>query len=161
MLGLCLRLADLAQFGFDGIESLYLRVSDVDGEDHRLRYGIDRSRLGGDPELRDHGRVRRAYIGISAQQSAIPRRLQVAAGVNQGSAAMIGAVETASPAGAAGLMSGDLIVALDGKSITGADDLIRALTGERIGRAVEIDVLRTGKRRRFTVMPQERPARGH
>src|SRR6059058_6280357 len=93
-------------------------------------------------ELVRHGRVRRAYIGISAQQSAIPRRLQVAAGVNQGSAAMIGAVETASPAGAAGLMSGDLIVALDRKSITGADDLIRALTGERIGRAVEIDVLR-------------------
>ena len=112
-------------------------------------------------ELVRHGRVRRAYIGISAQQSAIPRRLQVAAGVNQGSAAMIGAVEKASPAGAAGLMSGDLIVALDGRPITGADDLIRALTGERIGRAVEIDVLRMGKRRRFTVTPQERPARGH
>jgi S1-C subfamily serine protease len=112
-------------------------------------------------ELVRHGRVRRAYIGISAQQSAIPRRLQVAAGVDQASAAMIGAVEKTSPAGAAGLMSGDLVVALDGRPITGADDLIRALTGERIGRAVEIDVLRMGKRRRFTVTPQERPAKGH
>jgi len=50
-------------------------------------------------------------------------------------------------------------VALDGAPITGADDLIRALTGERIGRAVEIEVLRTGKRRRFTLMPGEREAR--
>jgi len=49
-------------------------------------------------------------------------------------------------------------VALDGAPITGADDLIRALTGERIGRAVEIEVLRTGKRRRFTLVPQERGA---
>ncbi len=109
-------------------------------------------------ELVRHGRVRRAYIGISAQHSPIPRRLQLAASLEQGSAAMVGAVETASPAASAGLISGDLIVALDGMPITGADDLIRALTGERIGRPVEIDVLRMGKRRRFTVTPQERAA---
>src|SRR6266568_1489454 len=107
-------------------------------------------------ELVRHGRVRRAYIGISAQHSPIPRRLQLAAGLEQGSAAMVGAVETASPAATAGLIGGDLIVALDGAPITGADDLIRALTGERIGRPVEIEVLRMGKRRRFTVTPQER-----
>jgi S1-C subfamily serine protease len=109
-------------------------------------------------ELVRHGRVRRAYIGISAQQTPIPRRLQVAAGLEQASAAMVGAVERASPAAEAGLMSGDLIVTLDGAAVTGADDLIRALTGERIGRAVEIEVLRMGKRRRFTVTPQERTA---
>jgi S1-C subfamily serine protease len=110
-------------------------------------------------ELVRHGRVRRAYIGISAQHTPIPRRLQLAAGLEQASAAMVGAVEKRSPAASAGLMSGDLIVALDGRPITGADDLIRALTGERIGRAVEIDVLRMGKPRRFTVTPQERDFR--
>jgi S1-C subfamily serine protease len=110
-------------------------------------------------ELVRHGRVRRAYIGISAQHSPIPRRLQLAAGLEQASAAMIGTIEPASPAADAGLMSRDLIVALDGTPITGADDLIRALTGERIGRAVEIEVLRMGKRRRFTVTPQERGGR--
>ena len=103
--------------------------------------------------------MRRAYIGISAQHTPIPRRLQLAAGVDQASAAMVGAIERASPAASAGLMSGDLIVALDGAPITGADDLIRTLTGERIGRALEIEVLRMGKRRRFTVTPQEWPSR--
>jgi len=72
---------------------------------------------------------------------------------------MITSVETASPAGAAGLMSGDMIVALDGTAVTGADDLIRILTGERIGRALEIEVLRLGKRRRFRLVPGERKAR--
>jgi S1-C subfamily serine protease len=110
-------------------------------------------------ELVRHGRVRRAHIGIAAQQISIPRRLQVAAGLEQTSAAMITSVETASPAGAAGLMSGDMIVALDGTAVTGADDLIRILTGERIGRALEIEVLRLGKRRRFRLVPGERKAR--
>ena len=107
-------------------------------------------------ELVRHGRVRRAYIGISAQQTPIPRRLQLAAELDQGTAAMVGTIEKGSPAAGAGLMSGDLIVKLDGRPITGADDLIRTLTGDRIGREVAIEVLRTGKLRRFTLVPEER-----
>src|SRR6202158_6275641 len=71
-------------------------------------------------ELVRHGRVRRAYIGISAQQSPIPRRLQLAAGLEQASAAMVGSLEKASPAASAGLMSGDLIGGVDGAPVTGA-----------------------------------------
>src|SRR5215212_1009637 len=44
-------------------------------------------------ELVRHGRVRRAFIGISAQQTAIPRRLQLSAGLAQTSAATITASE--------------------------------------------------------------------
>src|ERR1700724_160292 len=65
-------------------------------------------------ELVRHGRVRRAFIGISAQQTAIPRRLQVAAVLSQDKATMVAAVEPGSPAAEAGLMTGDMIVALDG-----------------------------------------------
>jgi len=107
-------------------------------------------------ELVRHGRVRRAYIGISAQQTTIPRRLQLAAGLTQSSAATITSSEPGSPANRSGLLSGDMIVMLDGQPVTGADDLIRLLTGERIGRAIEIAVLRLGKLRRFTLAPKER-----
>jgi S1-C subfamily serine protease len=110
-------------------------------------------------ELVRHGRVRRAFIGISAQQTAIPRRLQVAAGLTQDKAAMVAAVETGSPAADAGLMTGDMIVALDGLPVTGADDVIRILTGERIGRSVEVEVLRLGTLRKFRLVPGDGAAR--
>ena len=110
-------------------------------------------------ELVRHGRVRRAFIGISAQQTAIPRRLQVAAGLTQDKATMVAAVETGSPAAEAGLMTGDMIVALDGLPVTGADDLIRILTGERIGRKVEVEALRLGTLRTFSLIPRDGAAR--
>ena len=76
--------------------------------------------------------------------------------LSQGSAATIIASEPGSPANRAGLLTGDMIVSLDGEPVTGADDLIRLLTGERIGKAIEIDVLRLGKPRAFTLVPEER-----
>jgi S1-C subfamily serine protease len=110
-------------------------------------------------ELVRHGRVRRAFIGVAAQQSAIPRRLQIAAALTQASAVMLASIETGSPADRAGLKAGDIVLAVDGQPVTGADDLIRILTGEKIGRAVEIELLRKGQRERITLTPEERPRR--
>jgi S1-C subfamily serine protease len=106
-------------------------------------------------ELVRHGRVRRAFIGISAQQMTIPRRLR-RAGLMQDNAVMAGTVEAGSAADRAGLKAGDILLALDGIAITGADDLIRALTGEKIGRNVAIDVLRGTERLTVSLVPQER-----
>jgi S1-C subfamily serine protease len=107
-------------------------------------------------ELVRHGRVRRAYIGISAQQTPIPRRLQVAASLDQGMAATVATVAPGSPADRAGLKAGDMVIRLGDAAMTGADDLIRGLTGEWIGRTIEIEVLRAGARRRFSLQPEER-----
>ena len=97
-------------------------------------------------ELVRHGRVRRAFIGISAQQTTIPPRRRRAAELDQASAVMVATVESGSAADRAGLKAGDIVLSLDGQTITGADDLIRALTGERIGRSVAFDVLRGTER---------------
>ena len=110
-------------------------------------------------ELVRHGRVRRAFIGISAQQLAIPRRLR-RAGLDRESAVMVGAVEPASPADKAGIKPDDILIGLDGAAMTGADDLIRALTGEKIGREVSLDVLRGTERLTVSLVPQERKRTG-
>jgi S1-C subfamily serine protease len=111
-------------------------------------------------ELVRHGRVRRAYIGIAAQQFAVSRRRRHAAGLAQDSAVMIASVEAGSPAERAGLAAGDIILALDGATVTGADDLIRLLAGDKIGRTVEVETLRNGEQRRVSVVPDERARRG-
>ena len=111
-------------------------------------------------ELVRHGRVRRAFIGIAAQQTAIPRRLRHAASLRQESAVMAATVEPGSAADRAGLRAGDLILALDGVTITGADDLIRALTGDKIGKSVALDVLRGTERLALSLVPQERKRAG-
>jgi S1-C subfamily serine protease len=107
-------------------------------------------------ELVRHGRVRRAFIGIAAQQTAIPPLRRRAARLAQDRAVMIGTVEPNSAAERAGLRPGDIIVALDGVTIAGADDLVRALTGDKIGRSVAFDVLRGTERLTLAAVPQER-----
>ena len=79
-------------------------------------------------ELIRHGEVRRAYIGVSAQTTPVPRRFALAAGINNASGATIIALEPESPAARAGLSLGDVVVALDGTPVKGMDDLIRLLS---------------------------------
>jgi S1-C subfamily serine protease len=107
-------------------------------------------------ELVRHGRVRRAFIGIAAQQTAIPPLRRRAAELIQDRAVMIGTVEPDSAAARAGLRAGDIIVALDGVAIAGADDLVRALTGDNIGRSIAVGVLRGTERLTIAVVPRER-----
>ena len=111
-------------------------------------------------ELVRHGRVRRAYIGVAVQQSTLSRRRRHAVGLAQESAVMIASVEADSPADRAGLAAGDIVLALDGKPVTGADDLIRLLAGDKIGREVQMDILHNGIRRTLSLVPGEREQRG-
>ncbi|MND00674.1 hypothetical protein D3C83_193720 [compost metagenome] len=52
-----------------------------------------------------------------------------------------------------------MVVSVAGHAVTGADDLIRLLTGDRIGQELTFEVLRFGKPRRFTIVPVERKKR--
>src|SRR6202022_1760509 len=61
-------------------------------------------------ELVRHGRVRRAFIGIFAQQTAIPPRRRRAAELDQASAVMVATVESGSAADRAGLKAGDIVL---------------------------------------------------
>jgi S1-C subfamily serine protease len=104
-------------------------------------------------ELIRHGRVRRAFIGVSAQTIPVPRRIAVVAGMANKFGAMITAIEDGSPAAAAGLKPRDIVIGLDGEAVTGIDDLIRLLNGERIERALAVSALRGAEVTTFQVTP--------
>jgi S1-C subfamily serine protease len=100
--------------------------------------------------MRD-GRVRRARLGVSAQTVPLERRVAHANGLTQTAAALVTEVQPDGPAALGGLRAGDAVLALDGEPITGVDDLHRALTAERIGKAVRLDILRRARRNAVTV----------
>jgi S1-C subfamily serine protease len=110
-------------------------------------------------EIIRHGRVRRAYIGVSAQTVPVPRRYVRQFGLGNRLGALITAVEPASPASAAGLLTQDIVVALDRESVAGIDDLVRLLDAGRVDREVALKVLRFGDLVELAVHPVERPAR--
>lgn len=109
-------------------------------------------------ELIRHGRVRRAYIGIGAQTTALPRRIALAAGLHNVKGAVVLNVDANGPAGVAGIQPGDIIVALDGSTVEGSDDLIRALNADRIGRSIVLSAVRKGELRHTPLVPLERAA---
>ncbi|WP_431276055.1 S1C family serine protease [Variovorax ureilyticus] len=103
-----------------------------------------------------HGRVRRAHLGIAAQTVPLPRRVALA--IHSGANAVrVGEVQPGSAAEQAGLRVGDILVALDDMVVAGADDLLRLLSADRIGRSVAVSVLREGRLIKRSVTAQERP----
>jgi S1-C subfamily serine protease len=109
-------------------------------------------------EIARHGRVRRAFIGVSAATAAIPRRIALRLDLEQASGARLLAVDQTAPAAQAGLMSGDIVIGLDGRTVTSVGELVRALDAEKINRTVSVDLLRRSERLRVWVGPVERPA---
>ncbi len=107
-------------------------------------------------EIIRHGHVRRAYIGVSGQSAPIPRRHAVIAGIENKTGALLAQIEPDGPAARAGLLPGDVVIRLDGVDINGVDDLIRTLDRDRIGRKLEMDVLRLGRLRAIDIHPVER-----
>ena len=105
--------------------------------------------------MRD-GRIRRSYIGIVGNQMPIPRALARANQLAVSSGVRVASVADGSPAAAAGVTNGDLVLGFDGQPVGGVDDLHRMLTEECIGRPIAVVVLRAGERRQLTVIPAER-----
>ena len=65
-------------------------------------------------------------------------------------------VKDGSPAADAGLLIGDLLLALDDVALASPEDLIDLLAGERVGRALTLRVLRGGTPVDVSVTPAER-----
>lgn len=102
--------------------------------------------------IRD-GRITRGYLGVSGQDVSLHRRvIRFFDLPNTGGVFVIG-VEPDSPAQVAGVIDGDVILAVDHQVIQGVDDLHRLLTGQRIGTPLPMKVLRGNELVELTVTP--------
>jgi len=116
--------------------------------------GINTAKFVASRLLRD-GRIRRSFIGVSAQTVPVHRRVVRFYDLPKETGALVLSVEENSPAKRAGLRDGDIIVALEGKPIAGVDDLHRVLTDVRVGVSCSLTVLRLTEKLELTIMPEE------
>ena len=96
-----------------------------------------------------HGRMRRAFVGLGSMPIRLPVKAARASG--QESALLVIAVQPDGPADLSGVLLGDALLALDGHALTQVDDLIEALTEERIGAELKFRILRAGEVREIAI----------
>ncbi len=103
-------------------------------------------------ELLQHGRVRRAWLGIGAARRPLDRRLAYHHGL--GAAAVeVQSVEPSSPAAKTGLVDGDLLVRFGDNVIESVDDLHKALRAHSAGAATRLGIIRRGTRIDLEITP--------
>jgi S1-C subfamily serine protease len=116
--------------------------------------GINTAKFVASRLLRD-GRIRRSYIGVSAQTVPIHRRVVRFYDLPRETGVVALSVEEKSPAQSAGVREGDVIVALEGHPVAGVDDLHRVLTDVRVGVSCSLTVLRRTEKLELKVVPEE------
>jgi S1-C subfamily serine protease len=116
--------------------------------------GINTAKFVASRLLRD-GRIRRSYIGVSAQTVPVHRRVVRFYDLPKEMGAIVVGVEDNSPAKRAGLREGDIIVALESQPVSGVDDLHRVLTDIRVGVSCALTVLRWTEKLELKIIPQE------
>jgi Do/DeqQ family serine protease len=104
-----------------------------------------------------YGEVRHGQLGVIAQD--LSPELARAFGLRTAGGAVVARVELGSPADRAGLRSGDIVAAVNGRPIRTASALRNAIGILRVGTEVTLDIVRNGRRRsvRTVLVEPERP----
>lgn len=109
-------------------------------------------------ELLQKGHVSRGYLGLGMQPVRLPEPLRAQLGLGDG-ALIVVMVEPSGPAARAGVLLGDVLVALDGEPVGDLDDVQARLGSDRVGAEISAAVLRGGVRTELRITVGEQPRR--
>ncbi len=94
-------------------------------------------------QLRKYGSTRRGWLGVQIQ--AVTEEIAESLGLKKAEGALVGGVLKDSPAAAAGIKTGDVIISFDGKSVADQGRLPRMVAETDVGKNVVVKVWRDGK----------------
>ncbi|MGE0460303.1 MAG: S1C family serine protease [Vicinamibacterales bacterium] len=105
-------------------------------------------------EVVAQGGVRQGFLGVSSAPVSVPVRQR--AGQAQEYGVLVTGLMEGGPADTAGLLVGDIIVAVDRVAVREPEDLLMRLRGDRVGKAVPLTLLRGGGSQEIAVTVGER-----
>ena len=107
-------------------------------------------------QLQQHGKVSRGRLGVAVQ--GVSKELAESFGLAKAQGALVNSVELASPAEKAGLVSGDVILAVNGTPIEQSSDLPRVIGDLKPGQSAKLQIWRGGATRDISVSLGEIPS---
>jgi len=111
-------------------------------------------------QLKDHGSVTRAYIGVQVQP--VTPGIAESLGLKKAEGALVDEAQADTPAAKAGIQPGDVITAVNGTPVKDSRELARQISTMTPGSTAKLDVLRKGEQKSIDVtlatMPNQREA---
>jgi serine protease Do len=101
------------------------------------------------------GKVTRGYLGVTIQN--VTPEIGESLGIPAKQGALVNDVVMGGPAEKGGVMAGDVVLQVNGKPVTSANDLTRQVALAHAGQAIKLEVLRSGKHVPLTVISGLRP----
>ncbi len=109
------------------------------------------------PQLMQHGRVVRGYLGLHARNVPVPAAVARQHGLTQRNAVQVAGLEPNGPADQAGVLEDDLILNLGEKPTESVDDLHKLLTQLPVEQPSTITLLRKDRILERMVLPAQYP----
>jgi len=109
-------------------------------------------------QLLSKGHITRGYLGLGMQPIRLPETQARALGLSSNTGIIVVSVEPEQAADKAGVLIGDVLVALEGSSIEDPEDILTLLGPDRIGKQLAVRILRAGALRDLTLTVGERAA---
>ena len=109
--------------------------------------------------LLEKGHIARGFLGVGLQPVGLPDHLTAKLGIPGKSGLIVLSVEPGAPAGQAGVVIGDILVALDGTPVEDTDDVQAVLSADYVGKLVKASISRGGELIELGITIGERPRR--
>lgn len=111
-------------------------------------------------QLLQTGSIKRGYLGLGMQPVQLPESLTRSLNLSTNGGVLIVSIEPNAPADKAGVLIGDILVALNGNSINDVSDVHDLLDPEKVGQPLTAQIIRGGNLMEVTIIVGSRPKRG-
>ena len=112
-------------------------------------------------QLAKSGRIARGYLGLGMQAVRLPAALVERESLPNDVGLMVVSAEPGGPGDRAGVLIGDVLIAVAGKPVTDPADVLGLLGGDQIGKSLDVRVIRAGEPTTVSITIGERPQQQH